>query len=170
MAGWNHKNADWKVKICPCCKVVFKPASGVQKYCSSLCKKTLRKQLGKVSTEEQYKKISGNWSLYFSRLLSSSKRKEANLTRETLLELAESQNYKCALSGLELTCQLEKGSNFFTNASVDRVIAGGCYTKENIQLVCKGLNSFRNNMPLKDFIDLCTKVSTYQSQKDAKFS
>ncbi len=77
----------------------------------------------------------------------------------------ESQNYRCALSGIPLTCNLEKGVRFPFNASVDRIEAGGPYVKENIQLVCKSLNSFRVDTSVTDFIAICTAVADYNREK-----
>ena len=94
-----------------------------------------------------------------SRLLYAAGRKRDKLTRNDLLEVLESQNYKCAISGIDLTCSLEKGTRFWTNASVDRIVAGGPYTKENIQLVCRAVNSWRSDLPVDVFLEVCRKVA-----------
>ena len=120
---------------------------------------------GKVTTLSQYQKISGNWKRYVSRLLYAAGRKRDNLSREDLLEILEKQNYKCAISGLDLTCKLEKGIKFWSNASVDRIKAGDSYTKDNIQLVCRAVNSWRSDMPLETFIEVCRAVANHNPKE-----
>lgn len=154
-----HDVTSVKSKICIVCETQFIPKSGIHKFCSEQCKGKWKYITEQVTTKSQYIEISGNWDRYLSRLLYSDGRKRYGLTREILLEVLIRQNYKCALSGLELTCQLEKGKKFWTNASVDRIEAGGSYKKDNIQLVCRGLNSWRSDMPLDEFIKVCRLVA-----------
>lgn len=75
---------------------------------------------------------------------------------------------KCTLSGVELTCTLIKGIKVKTNASIDRIIAGGSYSIDNIQLVCSALNSWRADTELPEFIDWCKKVAQYSQEKEGK--
>lgn len=164
MPGWNHDSAKWKEKECVVCKNLFVPKSGVQKFCSGTCKGKWKYITGNVTTASQYKKISGNWDRYMSRLLYVDGRKRDNLSREILLKKLKEQDYKCALSGLPLTCLLEKGKKHPFNASIDRVIAGGSYTENNIQLVCKALNSWRANTDLEVFISMCSAVADYNKK------
>lgn len=165
MSGWNHTNANWKPKACAVCGGEFLPKSGAHKFCSEACKGKWQYISGKVTTGTQYELISGNWRRYLSRLIYSAGRKRDKLTREDLLDLLESQNYKCALSGLDLTCNLEVGKKFPYNASVDRIVPGGPYTKDNIQLVCSSLNSWRSDTDLETFIAMCKSVTEFQEGK-----
>ena len=89
-----------------------------------------------------------------------------NLNIVTLTREPKEQNGKCALSGEELTCLLTKGSICKTNASIDRIVAGGPYTKDNIQLVCRALNSWRGDTDLMEFIEWCRKVVQYQDEEE----
>ena len=77
----------------------------------------------------------------------------------------QKQDYKCAISGLDLTCTLEKGVKHWSNASVDRVNAGGSYTPDNIQLVCRAVNSWRSDMPLETFIEVCKAVARHNQDR-----
>lgn len=165
MSRWNHTNAKWKDKACVVCGESFTPKSGAHKFCSEVCKGHWQYISGRVTTKSQYQQISGNWSRYLSRLLYAAGRKRDKLTREDLLSLLEKQNYKCALSGLELTCELEVGKKFPRNASVDRIVAGGPYSKDNIQLVCRSLNSWRSDTDLEDFFAMCKAVTEFQERK-----
>ena len=158
MSGWNHNNAKWAPKICPVCGAEFTPKSGAHKFCSEPCKGKWKYLSGAMTTESQYKEISGNWRRYVSRLLYYGGRKRDNLTADILLAQLERQSYLCALSGVPLTCTLEKGTVCHTNASVDRIIAGGPYTADNIQIVCRALNYWRADTSVPDFVEWCRKV------------
>jgi len=144
-------------RTCVCCGKEFEAKNRL--YCSDVCKGKYKYEVGAVTTKSQYENISGNWVRYLSRLLYAAGRKRDKLSRDELLILLEKQNYKCAISGLDLTCQLEKGVRCWTNASVDRIDAGGPYTKDNIQLVCRAVNSWRSDMPLELFITVCKAVA-----------
>lgn len=156
--GWHHDNANWKPKTCAVCGAEFVPRSGVNKFCSAQCRGKWKYVTGKGSTENQYKKISGDWLRYLSRLLYYGGRKRDKLTRDDLLAQLEKQNYKCALTGRPLTCELKRGVAYPTNASVDRIVAGGPYTPDNIQLVCRAVNLWRGATPITEFVDWCAAV------------
>lgn len=98
-----------------------------------------------------------SWPSYFKDLIRYERRKQ--LTINDILELLEKQNYKCALSGIEMT--RVQGSLY--NPSIDRIIAGGSYSKDNIQLVCRCLNNWRSNTSIEDFVMLCKKVAEYHA-------
>tara|TARA_R110002020_G_scaffold59629_2_gene162407 strand:- start:29 stop:466 length:438 start_codon:yes stop_codon:yes gene_type:complete len=120
-------------------------------------------QCGKINkANKKYIRLSGNWNLYFKHLLS---KKKGDLTAEELVELLYKQKGKCALSGTRLTCKKIRGLNVKTNASIDRIIAGGEYNKENVQLVCRAVNSFRHDLSVADFIKWCKKVARNALQK-----
>jgi len=93
--------------------------------------------------------------------------RRAALTKQDLLDLLEKQNYCCALTGVEMTCVLEKGTTNKTNVSIDRIDPKGPYIKENIQLVCAAVNKFRIDTPLDEFIDWCRKVTEHALQKQS---
>ena len=154
----------FKPKICPVDGVEFIPKSGIHKFCSETCKGKWKYLSGKLTTESQYKEIAGNWKRYVSRLLYYGGRKRDLLSQDILLKKLEEQDYKCALSGVPLTCNLEKGIKFPTNISVDRIIPGGPYAENNIQLVCRALNSWRADLSLSDYIEWCRKVVEHQDQ------
>jgi hypothetical protein len=158
MAGWHHENANWTPKACAVCGTEFTPCSGVHKFCSVQCKGKWKYIVGTHSTENQYKKISGSWDRYCARLLYYGGRKRDQLTKEILLRKLQAQDFKCALSGVQLTCDLAKGVISQTNASVDRIVAGGSYTEDNIQMVCRALNHWRADTSVEDFVAWCRKV------------
>lgn len=157
--GWTHKNC-FKPKTCAVCYNFFTPFSGVHKFCSEKCRGRWGYITGTKTTESQYSYISGNWRRYLNRLCCRTFNR-SNLKVEDVLEILKNQDYQCALSGRRLTCTLEKGKRFYNNASIDRIEAGGPYIKENIQLVCSGLNSLRRDMNVNDFIEICKEVAKY---------
>lgn len=156
---WTHKDC-FQEKPCLICGHIFKPSSGIHKFCSVQCKGEWKYIKGDVTTDSQYKYISGNWHRYFTRLCCRSHKREF-LSAIDLKEILIQQDYKCALSGVTLTCKLERGSRCLTNASVDRIDAGGLYIKSNVQLVCTVLNSLRRDTPVNEFINWRKKVAEY---------
>ena len=161
MSGWHHDNVEWGEAPCKVCGTLFTRHGGSHKYCSAVCKGKWKYISGEMTTESQYKLISGNWRRYFSRLCCRCQKREA-ISVEDCLCLLEEQEGRCALSGVMLTCKLEKGKKFKTNASLDRKEAGGPYIKENVQLVCTALNSWRADTDLLEFIWWCGKVTAWQ--------
>lgn len=163
--GWHHDLANWKSKKCTVCSTLFKPKSGVHKFCSEECKGKHKYIIGKVTTESQYKNISGNWNRYLSRLLYVNGKKRSSLTRETLLVLLEKQNYKCALSGEDLTCILDKSKVYYTNASVDQIVPNAGYTEDNIRLVQRKYNVMKWVQSDEELIESCKRIIEHNDRK-----
>lgn len=152
-----------KPRDCEVCGKEYKPWNKLQRFCTKTCKGKWKYQEGIITTNSQYKLISGNWHKYYQRLLYCHNRKRDGLTLETLKILHEEQNGLCALTGVNLTCQLEKGIKCPTNSSIDRIEAGGPYIKENIQLVCSAINKLRMDLSLEEFKWWCKRVIEYDS-------
>lgn len=147
-------------RVCPTCKDTFVATNNNHRYCSRVCRPTTPSGL----TERQYERVSGNWVRYFNRLCTRSFKREG-LTTDMMMWLLATQGGKCALSGVELTCTLQKGVVSKTNASIDRIDPKGVYTLDNVQLVCAVLNKFRIDTPLDEFIDWCRKVADHAVHK-----
>ena len=162
--GWHHDNANWKPKTCPACKCEFTPKSGAHRFCSSKCRGKWKYMSGAASTSKQYLQISGNWRRYFSRLLHAGGKRREELTIDDLASLHEQQGGLCALTGVPLTCELEVGVHRQTNASIDRVEAGGAYSRDNVRLVCSAVNKWRGALPTADFVEWCRKVVTHSER------
>ena len=137
----------------------------MHKFCSDPCRGKWKYITGEQSTENQYRKISGNWARYCARLLYYGGRKRDKLTRQILLDKLEAQDYKCALTGVSLTCDLILGEDSLTNASVDRIVAGGPYTADNIQMVCKAVNQWRGAIPIDEFVEWCRRVVDHHTNR-----
>ena len=145
---------------CAGCGGVFIPKVNNQKYCGITCRRAVYRTNGPESTDRQYALISGNWVKYFNRLCTRSFNR-SGLTSAQMVDLLHKQGGKCALSGVELTCVLQKGVVSKTNASIDRIDPKGPYTVENVQLVCAVLNKFRIDTPLDEFVSWCRKVAKH---------
>jgi len=154
-----------RIKLCCICNKSFIAQSGPHKYCSTSCKEKANQTHGSMTCAAQYKRISGDWTRYFNRLNRRATTRPL-LTTQHMLEQLAKQKGLCALSGIPLTCLLEQGKKFKTNASIDRIIAGTEYTPDNIQLVCAALNSWRGDTELKEFIWFCQQVTKYQETKE----
>ena len=140
-------------KSCIVCKNKFTTLHPKYLCCSHKC--TL---INKVN--QRYKRENGDWYAYFKHLLS--KKKDTNLTPKKLIRKLKKQKYLCALSGVKMTCSRIRGQINLTNASIDRIKAGGAYTTRNIQLVCRAINSFRGTTPLPEYLKWCKKVARHK--------
>lgn len=150
---------------CVICNTLFTPNTGSHKFCSVACKTKNNQKNGSMACKKQYERISGDFTRYFNRL-NRRTGKRPDITTEHLLAQLEKQKGLCALSGVPLTCLLEQGKKFKTNASIDRIIPGAPYTPENIQLVCSALNSWRGDTDLKEFIWFCKQVTLFQEEQE----
>ena len=78
-------------------------------------------------------------------------------TEEDAIEVLEKQNYKCTLTGIELTFKP------IMTASIDRIENEKGYTKENIQWVHKHINIMKHRYAQEYFINMCHMVSKHQN-------
>lgn len=111
-------------------------------------------------------------SRIFEKLKCQAKRRklEFDLDKEFLYELLKKQNFKCALSGLDLriantAAEHEIG---FTNLSLDRIDSNGGYTKNNVQWVHKLINVMKWSLSKEIFIFFCREVAN--NNKDLKIN
>lgn len=135
-------------------------------FCSHSCWKEFNNKNWKQTAE----KLNGNWGKYFTRMIQkkrSSYKELFTLTLEDIFEIYQRQEGKCALTGRDLQCRVVPGIPSPENASLDRVVAGGLYSKDNVQLICRDVNNFRNDTPLKNFIHICTLVAQTAAKKPA---
>jgi hypothetical protein len=96
--------------------------------------------------------------------ISAIKRKiEFNLTAKQMWDLVLNQNKKCALSGEDLTFNIDPIKRNQTNASLDRIDSKKGYIVGNLQWVTKEINFAKHGLNQQKFLDLCLKV--VQNQK-----
>jgi len=86
---------------------------------------------------------------------------EFSLTLDQVLDVLQTQNGKCALTGwnLEFTRGGDMGGRNPQGCTLDRKDNSKGYTKENIQLVCCRVNIMRSNLSIEDFTNLCRAVT-----------
>jgi len=134
---------DRPLADCAHCGEEYRQANKNHLTCSTRCSNFLR--------------FNTNEHKYITSLLTK-QRREDGLTREHIEELLEEQGGMCALSGEPLTFIRGAGS-VATNASLDRIEAGGTYAKENVQIVCSAVNSFRRDLSIEEYVEWCCKVA-----------
>lgn len=83
------------------------------------------------------------------------------VTEESVLQLLESQGYRCAISGVPIgIADSVKGhKQGQTTASLDRIDSRGGYTPDNIQWLHKDVNKMKWDMPQSKFIQLCKLIA-----------
>lgn len=99
---------------------------------------------------------------------------EFKLTIEYAWNLYEKQNRKCALSGLNIFFNREKGvrkSRKFITASLDRIDSSLGYIENNVQWVHKDINFMKQDLTQNEFIKYCILIAKYYNMisiEDAK--
>src|SRR5262249_36426067 len=106
-----------------------------------------------------------NLPLYLNRLLykhnNEAGKSRVDLSREQLMDKWQTQDGRCAISGVPMTYRAKQGEKFPYNASIDRIVPGGPYTFDNIQLVCTIINSLIKDFPKEEFVRLCISVAAH---------
>lgn len=85
-----------------------------------------------------------------------------SITLDDLKALWIKQSGKCALSGIDMTYELQEGRTP-TNISIDKIDRNRGYTPENIQLVCMACNQIKSDMNMEQVYRFCKAiVDTYE--------
>ncbi len=82
------------------------------------------------------------------------------ITIEYIWKLFQKQKGKCKLSGIDLVIKDRNGT-----ASLDRIDSTKGYIKGNVQWVYKKVNFMKQNLPEKEFIELCNKIVEQKGNK-----
>lgn len=139
---------------------------GLPKYRSTCksCILSLAPEKHKLTYADKIIKKHANYKNYISTLLNhtSKRKKQYNLDIQYLIDLYESQNGSCAISGIEMTYDYGKTA---TNISIDRIDSNIGYIKGNIQLTCYIANIMKNKFSTIDFINFCEKIVNYNKNK-----
>ena len=117
------------------------------------CKKCRLKVSNKWRNTRKEKDI----NYYLNLLLHKAKLRNYSfdLSLKFLINLWNKQQGLCALSGIMMT---HEGAPIFTNVSIDRKNSDKGYTKNNVQLVCVGINKMKSNLTDRKFIEICTTI------------
>jgi hypothetical protein len=163
MSSAYYTPSERTIRSCLVCHSDFIGYKSNQTCCSRKCfqkKYWHSKGSANRTTANIYARNNGRFDLYFRGLLAGRPdRKELSVT--DLLLLLDRQGHKCALTGTAMTCSRTLKYHNPTNASIDRIVAGGPYSLSNIQLVCTAVNKFRADLTKEDFINWCKKVVEY---------
>lgn len=101
---------------------------------------------------------------YFTSLRNGAKARKIdfNIKIEYIQELLEQQDYKCALSNLNIQCSKNTNKNSVLyqeqTASLDRIDNSKGYIIGNVQWVHKNVNIIKRELNEKDFISLCGSI------------
>lgn len=166
-------------RICEECPTDISEKRKDARFCSAECRlkaknrrSSERRTADGKNTERAYKYVNNNWNRYFAKILRTkryhhkNKGTELTITPEELVEILKQQDYRCALSGTPMSCRLQTGVRYHTNASVDRINPGGPYNRTNVQLVCSALNGFRGDISVEEFIGWCISVARHHATSD----
>ena len=88
--------------------------------------------------------------------------KTSGVTTKVILDLLAGQDYKCALSGLDLEPN---------NAQLDHIVPsklGGPHTPDNVQILHESVNRAKSAMLEEEFVALCHAVVAHTKKKNRK--
>lgn len=136
-----------EARKCEKCGIDYIAKVKKQQYCSTRCASLV---IGKRS-----RRRNNDLRSHLKRLLIYKGRKHLSL--QSLIDLHESQQGKCALTGLAMTWETDSG-RVATNVSIDRISSYAGYVEGNVQLVCRIANIMKNALPQSEFIELCRKI------------
>lgn len=104
---------------------------------------------------------------YWRYVISNANKRDIQLlvSPEECFKLLQIQNYKCALSGLDLYMSKNASEHLEgkTTASLDRIDSSKPYEEGNIQWLHKDINMMKHIFNQEYFISLCNKVSYISS-------
>ncbi len=161
--GSSNRNLYWLVQ-CSCGELAWKNSAALKNGTSTRCKKCGNKS---YLTENGYADINAIISYKYNQTLHgiptrTHRGRKPNLTfgitKEYLSSLYESQNHKCALSGISIEPDL-KLTMQEQNISIDRIDSNMGYEVGNIQWVDKRINMMKGSLSNEEFIELCKLVA-----------
>ena len=157
------RNLYWLCK-CVCGHVEWKKVnllkSGQIKACRSCCQKTYLSKDGEILIDSflQYKFDTTKKNIPTRKNRGRRNPLTFNITLDDVINLYESQNKKCALSGISIAPVINKTAHQ-QNLSIDRIDSFQGYEPDNIQLVDKRINMMKGSLSNEEFIELCTAVA-----------
>lgn len=156
-----YKNCNTKTEYkCRCGNIFITRPDCVWNGATTGCNNCKNKLLGQKRWKGT-KDISGH---YFCIIQNNAKKRniEFNITLEYLQKLLEKQDYKCALTNLNIICSRCANKNRLSyqeqTASVDRIDSSKGYIEGNVQWVHKNINWMKQDYSNEDFINYCELV------------
>jgi len=161
----------WLVR-CDCGNTAIKRTDWIVSGRTKSCKNCSSKRTAaKYGTPSRTQSVGDLGKTYYSTIKYGAEKRglEFSVSQEFLWELLVKQNFKCALSGMDINLSTDIKNHSpdydkFT-ASPDRIDSTKGYTEDNIQWVHKDINRLKNNLSDSRFIELCTLVSNYANQQ-----
>lgn len=102
--------------------------------------------------------INTRWNRYVSG--AKDRNLEFSISKQYAIDIFNSQNGKCALSGVEIIFKpYYKKDRTQTTASLDRIDSSKGYIEGNVQWVHKKVNRLKNNMNEKEFLNWCFLIA-----------
>lgn len=163
----NYRNRSFLVE-CKCGKQDIVFISALRTGASKMCRSCSSKQCMTDNFKATWKsKVCGELggTLYCS-IKNRAKHRGIffDLSKEFLWQLLVDQNFKCALSGLDIHLSTKLNSSG-TNpdykeitASLDRIDSSKSYTKDNVQWIHKDINKMKNAFNQDYFIEICSRI------------
>lgn len=115
------------------------------------------------TTFSGYEHLSGT---YYSALKLNAKARnlEFLVTKKDLVELLEKQDFKCALSGIDISLSSLHKDLRKNTASLDRIDSSRGYVLDNLQWVHKDINIMKNHYEENYFVDMCKLISKFKEK------
>lgn len=116
------------------------------------------------------KKITGNKFItgaWWCGIVKSSEERgyDINITLEYITELLIIQDFKCALSGIDLAIPKYGIEHKDVTASLDRIDSRKGYLIGNVQWVFRKINYLKSHTPNEEFINYCYKIADWNRKK-----
>ena len=112
-----------------------------------------------------YGAISGE---FWTRIKSAAKSRnlDIQISIEYIWDLYLKQNGKCALTGLDIFFADDsvKYRTGYSTASLDRIDSSKGYIEGNVQWLHKTINIMKMDLPMEEFIKLCSQVTKYNEK------
>lgn len=86
------------------------------------------------------------------------------ITKLDIRNLWQQQNGLCALSKIPMTYELDSG-RIYTNVSIDQIDPNKGYTRDNVQLVCMGVNQMKADLDMPTLLFLCKSILNNYKQR-----
>lgn len=157
MLNWNNRKL--KEFVCINCNAVFYTKAPVAKLCSTNCRNTHANSYQKVRRKSS---IEGTLYSIVYGCINRAKRLglDCDITPGFITSLLKLQNYKCALSGLQLKTSVVNTKKYSDpdTVSIDRIDPNKGYTKDNVRLITYMANSCKGRWSDKQVKDFCKGV------------
>ena len=109
---------------------------------------------------------------YWSRLLKGAKLRnhDVTITKEYIWSILQNQNFKCALSGIDISFPNKIRDLHFgkATASLDRIDSSKGYIKGNVQWVHKDVNNMKQSLSNKQFLEWCKLIYNHSKIMESK--